>query len=259
MFLHSEKQNNWQTITGHKFRRSHKFRMTPEQRFPKNTNPVQHKRVTSLPSLTSIFQRTELNRSMINGWRRRSAVQIYTEILFCTSSTTCNIGLHEVCGNVLTIAIQWISNEQVIRDFVFIYKVTLFRKFATIYLVWDSQKLTNINSLDNVYNKNYHAGKFLCHIPLLCKTKLVCFTKQQNKKKQKQCFIQTCVFSAYVPLTCPNHSCNKRTAWGCRGCGRIPNAENLATIWAKIFKILAKYTATFTCIEVVSIFQTEAK
>jgi len=52
---------------------------------------------------------------------------------------------------------------------------------------------------------------------------------------------------------------NKRTAWGCKGCGRIRNAGKLAIIWAKIFKIWAKYTATFTCNEVVSIFQTEAK
>jgi len=40
---------------------------------------------------------------------------------------------------------------------------------------------------------------------------------------------------------------HKRTAWGCRGCCRIPNAEKLAIIWAKFFKIWAKYTATFTC------------
>jgi len=40
---------------------------------------------------------------------------------------------------------------------------------------------------------------------------------------------------------------HKRTAWGCRGCGRIPNAEKLAIIRAKIFKIWAKDTATFTC------------
>jgi len=40
---------------------------------------------------------------------------------------------------------------------------------------------------------------------------------------------------------------HKRTAWGCRGCGRIPNAEKLAIIRAKIFKIWEKYTAAFTC------------
>jgi len=40
------------------------------------------------------------------------------------------------------------------------------------------------------------------------------------------------------------HMC---TAWGCRGCGRIPNTKKLAIIWAKIFKIWAKYTATFAC------------
>jgi len=34
---------------------------------------------------------------------------------------------------------------------------------------------------------------------------------------------------------------HKRTAWGCRGCGRIPNAEKLAIIGAKVFKIWAKY------------------
>jgi len=39
----------------------------------------------------------------------------------------------------------------------------------------------------------------------------------------------------------------------------VPNAEKLTIIRAKIFKIWAKYTATFTCNEVVSIFQTEAK
>jgi len=46
---------------------------------------------------------------------------------------------------------------------------------------------------------------------------------------------------------------HKQTAWECRRCGRIPNAEKLAIIWAKIFKIWAKYTATFTCNEVVYI------
>ena len=40
---------------------------------------------------------------------------------------------------------------------------------------------------------------------------------------------------------------HKRMAWGCRGCGHIPNAENLAIIRAKIFNIWAKYTATITC------------
>jgi len=47
-----------------------------------------------------------------------------------------------------------------------------------------------------------------------------------------------------------------RMAWGC---GRIPNTEKLTIILAKIFKIWAEYAATFTCNEVVSIFQTEAK
>jgi len=37
---------------------------------------------------------------------------------------------------------------------------------------------------------------------------------------------------------------HKRTVWRC---GRIPNAEKLAIIWAKIFNIWAKHTATFTC------------
>jgi len=45
-------------------------------------------------------------------------------------------------------------------------------------------------------------------------------------------------------------------AWGC---SRIPNAEKLAIIWAKILKIWAKYTANITCNEVVPIFQIEAK
>jgi len=40
---------------------------------------------------------------------------------------------------------------------------------------------------------------------------------------------------------------HKCTVWGYRGCGHIPNAEKLAIIWAKIFNIWAKYTATFTC------------
>jgi len=47
-------------------------------------------------------------------------------------------------------------------------------------------------------------------------------------------------------LNC-NNRLDKRAGWGCRGCGRIPNAEKLAIIRAKIFKIWAKYTATFTC------------
>ena len=51
----------------------------------------------------------------------------------------------------------------------------------------------------------------------------------------------------------------KRMAWGCRGGGHIPNTEKLAIIRAKIFKIWAKYSAAFTCSEVVSIFQTETK
>jgi len=51
------------------------------------------------------------------------------------------------------------------------------------------------------------------------------------------------------------HMCkHKCTVWGCRGCGRIPNAEKLANIQAKIFKIWAKYTATFTCNEIVFYF-----
>jgi len=40
---------------------------------------------------------------------------------------------------------------------------------------------------------------------------------------------------------------HKRMAWGCRGCSRNPNAEKLTIIRAKIFKIWAKYAATFTC------------
>jgi len=39
---------------------------------------------------------------------------------------------------------------------------------------------------------------------------------------------------------------HKRTPWGCRGCSRVPNAEKLAIIRAKIFNFWAKYTATFT-------------
>jgi len=30
---------------------------------------------------------------------------------------------------------------------------------------------------------------------------------------------------------------HKRMAWGCRGCGCIPNNKKVAIIWAKIFKI----------------------
>ena len=37
---------------------------------------------------------------------------------------------------------------------------------------------------------------------------------------------------------------HKRMAWGC---SHNPNPEKLAIMWAKIFKIWAKYTATFTC------------
>jgi len=39
---------------------------------------------------------------------------------------------------------------------------------------------------------------------------------------------------------------HKRTAWGCRWCGRIPNPEKLAIIRTKIFNIWANYAATFT-------------
>ena len=39
---------------------------------------------------------------------------------------------------------------------------------------------------------------------------------------------------------------HKRTAWGCRGCGRIPNDGKLGIFWAKILNIWANYTATFT-------------
>jgi len=55
-----------------------------------------------------------------------------------------------------------------------------------------------------------------------------------------------------------NSGRHKRMAWGCRGCRRIPNAEKLAIIRTKIFKIWAKYKATFAC-EEESIFQTETK
>jgi len=44
----------------------------------------------------------------------------------------------------------------------------------------------------------------------------------------------------------PNQRKYKRTVWGCRGCGRIPNAEKLAFIRAKILNIWAKYAASFT-------------
>jgi len=58
-------------------------------------------------------------------------------------------------------------------------------------------------------------------------------------------------FTSYMYNPPANHNGgaheHKRTAWGCRGCGRIPNAEKLAIIWAKIFKFWAKYTATFAC------------
>ena len=40
---------------------------------------------------------------------------------------------------------------------------------------------------------------------------------------------------------------HKRTAWRCTGCDRIPNAEKLAFIRAKIFNIWSKSKATFTC------------
>jgi len=39
---------------------------------------------------------------------------------------------------------------------------------------------------------------------------------------------------------------HKRTAWGCRGCGRIPNDGKLAIFWAKFLNICANSTATFT-------------
>jgi len=52
---------------------------------------------------------------------------------------------------------------------------------------------------------------------------------------------------------------HKRMAWGRRGCGHIPNAEKLAIIRSKNLKIWAKYTATFTCNEAVSILQIAAK
>jgi len=54
------------------------------------------------------------------------------------------------------------------------------------------------------------------------------------------------IFGIQVSLRfhyCERH---KRTAWGCRGCGRIPNAEKLAIIRAKIFNISAKCAVTFT-------------
>jgi len=48
-------------------------------------------------------------------------------------------------------------------------------------------------------------------------------------------------------LQCKKPENLKCTAWGCMRCGRIPNTENLAIIWAKMFEIWAKYIATFTC------------
>ena len=56
-----------------------------------------------------------------------------------------------------------------------------------------------------------------------------------------------CSLLLFVSCLCAfNVCCHKRTAWGCRGCGRIPNAGTLAISWAKIFNIWANYTATFT-------------
>jgi len=39
---------------------------------------------------------------------------------------------------------------------------------------------------------------------------------------------------------------HKPTAWGCRGCGRIPKAGKMAIMWAKFINIWANYTAPFT-------------
>jgi len=53
-------------------------------------------------------------------------------------------------------------------------------------------------------------------------------------------FVECCVCTVLT-------AAHKRMAWECRGCGCIPNTEKLAIIWAKIFNIWGKYTATFTC------------
>jgi len=46
-------------------------------------------------------------------------------------------------------------------------------------------------------------------------------------------------------VLCKKRCLHKRMAWGCRGCDRIPYAEKLAIIRAKIFNIWAKCAATF--------------
>jgi len=67
-------------------------------------------------------------------------------------------------------------------------------------------------------------------------------------------FLHFCVLALLALKN--GHKCMAR---GCRGCGRIPNTEKLATIWAKIFKIWAKCTAIFTCKWGTVYFPTKAK
>jgi len=70
----------------------------------------------------------------------------------------------------------------------------------------------------------------------------------------RQAYTQSTLAASCVSWIVPTVMCHsikrtcghKRTSWGCRGCGRIPKAEKLAIIRAKIFNIWAKHTAAFT-------------
>jgi len=52
---------------------------------------------------------------------------------------------------------------------------------------------------------------------------------------------------------------HKRTAWGCKGCGRIPNTEKLEIIWAKFLTFEQSIQLNSCVSEVVSIFPNKVK
>jgi len=59
-------------------------------------------------------------------------------------------------------------------------------------------------------------------------------------------FVKIKFNTKYYSTTYNRYPKHKRTSWGCRGCGRIPNTVKLTIIRAKILNIWANFSATFT-------------
>jgi len=173
-----------------------------------------------------------------------SACRIRLFSLFCLMVLLCSFYHHKFRKWPFCSWSQWELNKCA-NHFPHLYKKTqtprwLVNKCQIQDCQWDllknliyctlTKKSTNLNGtiqVDTILCESF------CYLPYL----IIC----KSQKVRVNTNTVTLLMNVWV---CRNH---KHTACGCRGCGRIPNPEKLAIIRAKIFKIWAKYTATFTC------------